>query len=93
MEDMSQRLIQPIFWPANLPDLDPIEAVSNRMKDNIQRYHANLGGGKQRNQECLRNIVKEALDSVSPEGFVRLIESMPARCQALIDTHGIPTRF
>ncbi|VDB93182.1 Bgt-50525 [Blumeria graminis f. sp. tritici] len=27
MEDMSQRLIQPIFWPANSPDLNPIEAV------------------------------------------------------------------
>ena len=27
MEDMSQKLIQSIFWPANLPDLNPIEAV------------------------------------------------------------------
>ena len=27
IEDMSQRLIQPIFWPANSPDLNPIEAV------------------------------------------------------------------
>ncbi|VDB88364.1 Bgt-50539 [Blumeria graminis f. sp. tritici] len=43
MEDMSQRLIQPIFWPAKSPDLDPIEAVWNKMKDYIQRDHPNLG--------------------------------------------------
>ncbi|VDB88702.1 Bgt-50962, partial [Blumeria graminis f. sp. tritici] len=38
LEDMSQRLIQPIFWPANSPDLNPIEAVWNKMKDYIKRH-------------------------------------------------------
>ena len=93
MEDMSQRLIQPIFWPANSPDLNPIEAVWNKMKDYIQRHHPNLGCGKQRTQDSLRNIVKEAWDSVSSEDLVRLIQSMPARCQAVIDADGGPTRY
>ncbi|VDB90624.1 Bgt-51648 [Blumeria graminis f. sp. tritici] len=48
MEDMSQKLIQSIFWPANLPDITPIEAVWNKVKDYIQRHHPNLGCGKQR---------------------------------------------
>ncbi|VDB96371.1 Bgt-51752 [Blumeria graminis f. sp. tritici] len=43
MEDMSHRLIQPIFWPANSPDINPVEAACNRMKDYIQRHHPNLG--------------------------------------------------
>ncbi|VDB88224.1 Bgt-51167 [Blumeria graminis f. sp. tritici] len=60
MEDISQRLIQSIFWPANSPDLDPIEAVWNRMKDYIQRYHPNLGCGKQRTPNSFCNVVKEA---------------------------------
>ncbi|VDB90371.1 Bgt-51181 [Blumeria graminis f. sp. tritici] len=34
-EDVSQRLIQLIFWPANSPDLNPIEAIWDRKKDNI----------------------------------------------------------
>ncbi|VCU39878.1 Bgt-50712 [Blumeria graminis f. sp. tritici] len=59
MEDMSQRLIQLIFWPANLPDLNPIEAIWNKMKDYIQRHHPNLGCGKQFTQDSLCNIVKE----------------------------------
>ncbi|VDB83849.1 Bgt-50200 [Blumeria graminis f. sp. tritici] len=35
--------------------------------------------------------IKEAWDSVSPEDLVRLIQSMPARCQAVIDAAGEPT--
>ncbi|SZF05897.1 unnamed protein product [Blumeria hordei] len=81
------------FWPANSPDLNSIKTVWNRMKDYIQRHHPNLGGGKQRSTDCLRNIVKESWDSVSPEDLVRLIESMPARYEAVIDADGGPTRY
>ncbi|VDB86376.1 Bgt-51464 [Blumeria graminis f. sp. tritici] len=92
MEDMSQTLIQPIFWPVNSPDLNPTEAVWNKMNDYIQRHHPNLGCGKQRTQDSLRNIVKEAWDSMSSEDLVRLIQSMAARCQAVVDADGGPTR-
>ncbi|VCU40652.1 Bgt-50154 [Blumeria graminis f. sp. tritici] len=63
------------------------------MKDNIQLHHLNLGCGKQRTQDVLRKIVKEAWDSVSSEDFVRLTQCMPARYQALIDADGGPTRY
>ncbi|VDB88047.1 Bgt-51354 [Blumeria graminis f. sp. tritici] len=33
MEEVRQGLIRPIFWPANLPDPNLIEAVWNKMKD------------------------------------------------------------
>ncbi|VDB88165.1 Bgt-50604 [Blumeria graminis f. sp. tritici] len=51
MEDMSQMFIQPIFWPANSPDLNLIEAVWKRMKNYIQRHHPNPCCGKQRTQD------------------------------------------
>ncbi|SZF02772.1 unnamed protein product [Blumeria hordei] len=35
MEEMRQRLIPQIFLPANWPDLNPNEAVWDRMKDYI----------------------------------------------------------
>ncbi|SZE99966.1 unnamed protein product [Blumeria hordei] len=88
MEDMSQRLIHVIFWPANPPDINPIEAVWDRMKDCIQRHHPSLSGIKQRAQGSLCKMVKKARDSVSREDLVRLIESMPARCQAVIYVDG-----
>ncbi|VDB89020.1 Bgt-51972 [Blumeria graminis f. sp. tritici] len=53
MEDMSQRLIQHIFWRANSPDLNPNEAVWTRMKDYIQPHHPNLGCGKQRTRDSI----------------------------------------
>ncbi|VDB92730.1 Bgt-51297 [Blumeria graminis f. sp. tritici] len=58
-EDMSQRLIQLIFWLANPPDLNPIEAVRNKMKDYIQHHQPNMDGGKQRSPNSLRNVIKE----------------------------------
>ncbi|SZF03034.1 unnamed protein product [Blumeria hordei] len=57
MEDVSQKLVQPIFWPANSPDLNLIKVDWNRMKDYIQRQQPNLGGGKQPTPDILRNIV------------------------------------
>ncbi|VDB87854.1 Bgt-51474 [Blumeria graminis f. sp. tritici] len=93
MEDMSQRLIQPIFWSASSPDLNQIEAVWNRMKDCIHCHHPNLGGEKQRTQDIPRKIVMEAWDSVSFEDLVRLIQSMPARLQAVIGADGGPIRY
>ncbi|VDB94693.1 Bgt-51643 [Blumeria graminis f. sp. tritici] len=93
MEDISPRLIQPIFWLANSPDLNPIEAVRNRIKDYIQCHHLNLGCVKQRTQGSLCKIVKEAWDSVSSEDLVRLTQCMPVRCQAVIDADGGLTRY
>ncbi|VDB94472.1 Bgt-51609 [Blumeria graminis f. sp. tritici] len=63
------------------------------MKDCIQRHHLNLGCGKQQTQDSLCNIVKEAWDPMSSEDLVRLIQSMPARYQAVIDADWGPTRY
>ncbi|VDB93148.1 Bgt-50517, partial [Blumeria graminis f. sp. tritici] len=78
---------------ANSPDLNPTEAVWNKMKDYIQHLHPNLGCGKQRTNDSLRKIVKETWDPVSSEDLVRLIQSMPSRCQAVIDEDGGPTKY
>lgn len=93
MEEMRDRLITPIPWPSNSPDLNPIEAVWDRMKDYIQHNYPSLSNGRKRSPDKLRLIVKEAWDSVPSEYFLKLIKTMPARCKAVIDADGGPTRY
>jgi transposase len=38
-EDLLERGIYPIFWPAFSPDLNPIETIWNRMKDWIAKHY------------------------------------------------------
>ncbi|POS82122.1 hypothetical protein EPUL_006413, partial [Erysiphe pulchra] len=63
------------------------------MKNYIQFNYPSLGGGKKRCQVKLRVVVKEAWDSVPFEYFVKLIETMPARCQAVKAADGGPTKY
>jgi len=41
----------------------------------------------------LRSAVKEAWEKVGEDEFKALIESMPARCQAVIDAEGLFTKY
>ena len=43
--------------------------------------------------ERLRIVVKRACDSIGQEEFKELIESMPARCQAVIEANGLFTKY
>ena len=63
------------------------------MKNYIQFHFPDLGAGRQRSQDELRLIVKEAWDNVSPEDLLGLIETIPARCQIVLDANGGHTRF
>ncbi|POS85925.1 hypothetical protein EPUL_000937 [Erysiphe pulchra] len=92
MEEMEERAIAPISWPPKSPDLNPIEAVWDSMKEYIQFNYPSLGGGKKRCQVKLRLVVKEAWDSMPSEYFVKLIETMPSRCQ-VIAADGGPTKY
>jgi transposase len=53
------RGIHPIFWLAYSPDLNPIEAVRNKMKEYIEVNYPDLPGGRQRTYDQLRKIVQE----------------------------------
>ena len=73
---------------SNSPDLNPIERVWHIMKNYIQdNYPENLG------YDRLRAAVKDAWEKVGEFGFRALIESMPARCQAVIDADGLFTKY
>ncbi|EED13523.1 transposable element tc1 transposase, putative [Talaromyces stipitatus ATCC 10500] len=85
IEELQTRDIYPIFWPAFSPDLNPIEALCDWMKDWIQGQYPEE---ETLSYDQLREVVRASWD-VLPEQFLKdLIDSMQARCQAVIDAAG-----
>jgi len=74
----------PIFWLAFSPDLNPIEAVWDRMKDYIKRHYPEYHCS----HDKLRRVVKEAWEAVGADKLLALMREMPARCEAVIDVQG-----
>ena len=90
IHDLAKCGIYPISWPAFSPDLNPIEMVWNWMKDWIQERYPE---DHQLSYDALREVVRAAWEAV-PESFLSgLIESMQARCQAVIDAEGGHTKY
>ena len=88
IQELHERDIYPIFWPAFSPDLNPIETMWNRMKDYIMTkypdYHSSY--------DKLRTAVKEAWDIIRADELQALVREMLAQCQAVEDIQSISNR-
>jgi len=81
--------IQPIFWPANSPDLNPIETIWDIIKDYIQEKYPEY----HRSYKRLREAVQEAWESITPATITELIRSMGDRCIEVILADGGHTKY
>jgi transposase len=81
--------IEPIYWPPNSPDLNPIETLWDKMKDWIQEHYPEV----HRSYKRLRNAVQEAWDAITHERIKELIKEMPARCKAVIKAQGAHIKY
>ncbi len=81
-EKLKDKDIRVIAWPSYSPDLNLIEAVWNIMKNWIQKHYDDQN---KLFYNTLRTAVKEAWDAVTSEQLDELINSMSARCQAVIN--------
>ncbi len=73
-------------WPANLPDLNPIDNLWGIVKRKMRDTRRN-------NAEDLKVATKATWASITPEQCHRLIDSMPRRIDAVIHAKVGPTKY
>ena len=78
----------PHTWPANSPDLNPIENLWHILRSNIRKRVP-----KPMRKEDLIAAVQEEWAKLDMKKVNRLIESMPRRLQAVIDAKGGSTKY
>ncbi len=81
----NDRGVTVLDWPANLPDLNPIE--------NLCIVKRKMRGTRPNNADELKATVKETWASIPPQQCHKLITSMPRRIEAVIKAEGAPTKY
>uniref|UniRef100_A0A7I4YB81 Transposable element Tcb1 transposase n=1 Tax=Haemonchus contortus TaxID=6289 RepID=A0A7I4YB81_HAECO len=75
-----------LTWPSQSPDLNPIEHLWERLEHQVKGLRARNEGEK-----FLQ--LKTAWENIPQEEIDKLIESIPRRCQAVIDARGYATKY
>lgn len=73
-------------WPANSPDLNPIENVWRLLKYRIGKRFP-------KNHEEVRRYIEEEWEKLTVEDFQKYVRSMSERIKAVIEANGGPTRW
>lgn len=73
--------VRVLQWPAQSPDLNPIENLWSIVDRQIKR-------DKETNKYNIFHRLKDAWNSISQDQIERLIDSMPRRCTAVIKNNG-----
>lgn len=85
-EFLHQKKVKVLEWPAQSPDLNPIEHLWEEMER--RRNSENL-----RNRQELKNVLQKIWDEIEPGVCQKLVESMPRRLEAVIAAKGGPTKY
>ena len=83
-----ERRIRSLLWPAQSPDLNPIEHVWNILKSKIQRRRP-----LPQNVNQLRDAIYEEWREIDPPMLRKLVSSMRSRIQSVIRSKGYQTKY
>ena len=87
-EWFKNKNVTTISWPANSPDLNPIENVWKLLKDNIQKRE-----NFPRTMEELKITLKEEWSKFDVSILRDIVDSMPRRIEAVLKVNGAPTKY
>ena len=73
-------------WPVKSPDLNPIEILWADVKIAVAVT-------KPTSNQALLNVVKESWNKIPLKPYQELVNLMPRRCNAVIDSKGHETKF
>jgi hypothetical protein len=73
-------------WPAQSPDLNPIENLWNELDRQLQNRDCN-------SEDELFDTLKDGWDDLTAEYMEKLVDSMPRRCAAVIAANGNGTKY
>lgn len=85
---LSDKGIQVLKWPAQSPDLNPIKQLWEHVKRKLNDYPTQPKGILE-----LWERIQEVWAAIPVEVCQKLIQSMPARCKAVIKAKGGPTKY
>jgi hypothetical protein len=85
---LTEQKLNVLPWPANSPDLNPIENVWQKMKFVINRSNP-----RPKNKNELMDLITKVWDEFSLGDCRNLIESMPKRINLVLKSKGYPTKY
>lgn len=86
MSWLREHNIPVLSWPANSPDLSPIETLWGKMKKELRTNPA-------KNLRELKQKIQEVWDGITPEFCYNLVETLPSRIAAVIKNKGDVTQW
>lgn len=83
----SEKKVQLLEWPAQSPDLNPIENLWGHLKRELSK------ASKPKNKLELWENVKKIWYEIPPNLCQKLVDSMPRRCGAVLASKGSTTKY